>query len=55
MTTLTLTPAQRKHVQDVWAVAAQNPLDLGEELILTFVEKFPIYKDYFPMFKDQVN
>lgn len=51
----TLTPAQRKHVQDVWSVPAQNPLDLGEELILTFVEKFPIYKDYFPMFKDQVN
>lgn len=51
----TLTPSQRKAVQEVWSVPAQNPLDFGEELILTFIEQYPIYKDSFPMLKDKVK
>lgn len=53
-TSLTLTPEQRKSIQEVWSVPAQNPLDFGQEIITTFVERFPVYKDYFPIFKDKV-
>lgn len=47
-----LTPQQIAVIQSTWAIAAQNPLDAGEAILMAYFEKYPKNIEKFQAFKN---